>query len=86
MGAFDNLRDRCAEAFAEPDFDAEYEVRLKIVPGLPASDYLLDVATTHAASSRRIGRSRRTIRAGEGVAIWEFENSTDAVEFALAFR
>lgn len=86
MGAFDVLRNRCAEAEAERDFEAKYEVRLRIVPGLPASDYLLDVATTHAASSRRIGRSRRTIRSGEGVAIWEFENSTDAVEFSLRFR
>jgi hypothetical protein len=85
MRAFDILGDLRAEALGKRDFHAAHEVRLPIIPGLPASDHSLDEATTYAASSSRTGRSRRTIYAGRGEVVWEFETAADAVGFMLRF-
>jgi hypothetical protein len=38
------------------------------------------------AVDERLGRSRRTVHAGRGEVIFEFESCVDAVECALRFR
>ena len=85
MSAFDVLRDAIAKGNAARDFHAPHRVVLPLNPSTPGHQERIDDASNWAYSADRIGRSRRTVRAGDEEVIFDFENATDAVECSLRF-
>lgn len=81
-----HLRQKAADLWVARDFPAPYAVTLPLDPSIPGHQNRIDVISGWACEEERSGRSRRTVHAGRGEVIFEFESYVDAVECALRFR
>ena len=80
-----HLRQRAADLGAARDFPAPYAVTLPL-PSTQAEDDRMDAISGWArAVDERLGRSRRSVHAGRGEVIFEFESGLDAVWCKLKF-
>lgn len=80
-----HLRQKAADLWAARDFPAPYAVTLPF-PSTQAEDDRMDAISGWArAVDERLGRSRRTVHAGRGEVIFNFESYVDAVECKLRY-
>lgn len=80
-----HLRQKAADLWAARDFPAPYAVTLPLNPSIPGHQNRIDVISAWAREEERLGRSRRTLRAGCGEVIFEFESDLDAVWCKLRY-
>tara|TARA_R110002051_G_C8765671_1_gene502540 strand:- start:5405 stop:5659 length:255 start_codon:yes stop_codon:yes gene_type:complete len=75
---FESLRQKAATLWAARDFPAPHVVTLLLDPSIVREDLKLDRVTAWARSEDRMGMSRRTMHAGLGEVVFEFESEIDA--------
>lgn len=80
-----HLCQRAADLWAARDFPAPYAVTLPLNPSIPGHQNRIDVISGWAREEERLGRSRRTLHAGRGEVVFEFESDLDAVWCKLRY-
>lgn len=72
-------------AYADRDFTARRRIVLPLNPSSLGHQAKIDEMSDWARSKDRVGRSRRTVRAGKGEVEFEFEHDADAIAWADRF-